>query len=261
MLYPVVDPIAIRLGPIQIYWYGLMYLLGFIGALWVCYYRRNRVVKTWEMQEILDLVFYIAIGVIFGGSLGYWLFYEPSFLLEDPWRVLRFWEPGRSFHGGLLGVIIVILLFCYLRRRRFLEVCDFIVPGVPIGLATGRLGNFINGELWGRITDMPWGMVFPHVDPLPRHPSQLYELGLEGVLLFIILQWYIQKPRPLGAASALFCVCYGVFRFMVEFFREPDSHQEFIRFGLTMGQMLSLPMILVGMGILFYTMHGEAMRR
>ncbi len=261
MLYPIIDPVALRLGPIQIHWYGIMYLLGFIGAFGECYRRRNKVVRSWEVQEILDLVFYIAVGVIFGGALGYWLFYEPHLLLADPFRILRFWEPGRSFHGGLLGVMVAVLLFCHLRQRRFLEVCDFIVPAVPIGLATGRLGNFINGELWGRITHMPWGIVFPNADALPRHPSQLYEFGTEGVLLFIILQWYIRKPRPQGATAALFFACYGIFRFIIEFFREPDSHQGFIGFGLTMGQILSSPMILVGLGVLFYVTHVKAVRR
>ena len=261
MLYPAIDPVALRLGPLQIHWYGVMYLLGFMGAFGVCYRHRLQQLRAWETQEILDLVFYIAVGVIFGGSLGYWLFYEPQLFIEDPLRVFRFWEPGRSFHGGLLGVMIAIWLFGHLRKRRFLEICDFIVPGVPIGLATGRIGNFINGELWGRPTNMPWGMVFPNADALPRHPSQLYEVGLEGILLFIILQWYIKMPKPRGATSALFLACYGLFRFMVEFFREPDSHQGFLSFGLTMGQILSVPMVLVGLSILFYTTRTANVRR
>jgi phosphatidylglycerol:prolipoprotein diacylglycerol transferase len=254
MLHPAIDPVALRLGPIQIYWYGIMYLLGFIGAFWLCNHRRTAVPQPWETQEILDLAFYVAVGVIFGGSVGYWLFYHPDFLIEDPLQVLRFWERGRSFHGGLLGVVIALWLFGRWRQRRLLEIGDFILPAVPIGLATGRLGNFINGELWGRATTVPWGMVFKDAGALTRHPSQLYEIGLEGILLFIILQWYIRKPRPAGATSALFLVCYGVFRFFVEFFREPDSHTGFIGFGLTMGQVLSIPMILAGLSIFLYAM-------
>lgn len=250
--YPNMNPIALQIGPIAIYWYGVMYLIGFAGAFGYCYYRRRLFqTKPWKIDEMVDLVFYCTIGVIFGGTWGYLLLYEPTLFTEDPMRALRFWEPGRSFHGGLVGVLIAILIFCRVHHRRFWAVTDFIAPAVPIGIAAGRLGNFINGELWGRVTTMRWGMVFPSAGRLPRHPSQLYEFGLEGVVLFLILHWYSKKRRPSGKISGLFLVGYGFFRFMIECFREPDVNLGFVAFEwLTMGQALSLFMILVGILIL-----------
>jgi len=253
LIYPDIDPVALEVGPFTIYWYGVMYLIGFVGAFWLCYSRRNATSVTWKTDDLVNLFFYGAIGVIFGGTFGELLFYEPQTLIADPLRLIQFWKPGRSFHGGLIGVIIAIVIYCHYYHRRFWAVMDFVAPAVPIGIATGRLGNFINAELWGRVTDAPWGMLFPQAGVLPRHPSQLYEFALEGVLLFIILVWYSKKPRPMGAVSGLFLACYGLFRFTVEFFREPELGQDFVALGwVTMGQVLSLPMILAGLIILFY---------
>lgn len=253
LTYPNIDPVALSLGPLSIRWYGLMYLVGFVGALGWCFYRSKTQIPPWSSEAILDLFFYATIGVIFGGTLGFLLFYEPERLLAQPWDALKFWLPGRSFHGGLIGVLIAIAVFARIHRRRFWAVGDFISPAVPIGLATGRLGNFLNEELWGRVTNLPWGMVFPHAGPLPRHPSQWYEFFLEGVLLFIILAIYSRKPRPIGSVSGVFLVCYGIFRAFVEFFREPGATQGFL-WGdwLTMGQLLSLPMILFGLYLIFF---------
>lgn len=251
LTYPNINPVAVKLGPFTIYWYGLMYLMGFLGVFGYCYQRRLSSPRPWKRDEILDVLFYGALGVIFGGTWGYWIFYEPRLLLADPGRLLRFWEPGRSFHGGLLGVLIAISVFCRLHQRKFWEVTDFIAPAIPIGIATGRLGNFLNGELWGRITKVPWGMVFPQAGSFPRHPSQLYELGLEGVGLFVLLHWYSKKPRAPGRVSGLFLCGYGFLRFVAEFFREPDINLGFIALGwMTMGQLLSLLMMLIGIIIL-----------
>lgn len=254
LTYPNIDPVALHIGPLTIYWYGIMYLIGFSGAFWLCYQRRNvNQSAPWTTDDLVNLFFYGALGVIFGGTWGELIFYEPQALIESPLRLFQFWKPGRSFHGGLLGVVVAILLYCHYHKRRFWEVMDFVAPVVPIGLATGRLGNFINGELWGRATDMSWGMTFPHAGNVPRHPSQLYEFALEGVLLFIILQVYSRKPRPMGAVSGLFLMGYGVFRFIVEFFREPEMGQDFVALGwLTMGQLLSIPMVLAGIVLFFY---------
>jgi phosphatidylglycerol:prolipoprotein diacylglycerol transferase len=256
--YPDLNPVALQIGPLAIYWYGIMYVLGFAGVFWSCYKRRlagsQFGVSPWNSNEIMDLLFYGAMGVIFGGTVGYLLFYEPAVFFDDPLRVFRFWEAGRSFHGGLLGVLLAVFIFGKIHRRHFWAITDFIAPAIPIGIMAGRLGNFINGELWGRVTNMPWGIVFPHAGNLPRHPSQLYEFGLEGLCLFIILNVDAKKPRKTGSASGLFLVCYGLFRFGIEFFREPDLNQGFIALGwVTKGQMLSLPMVAIGLFLLFYT--------
>ncbi len=256
--YPEISPIALKLGPITVYWYGIMYLLGFIATYCLCYGRRTQPAKTWQSDEIIDLMFYTAVGVVFGGAWGFIVFYQPYLLIEDPLAMLRFWEPGRSFHGGLLGGFLAIFIFCKVHQRRFFEVTDFVAPTIPIGLALGRLGNFINGELWGRVTNVFWGKVFPLAGSLPRHPSQLYEFFLEGVVLFIILWIYSRKPRIEGMLSGWFLILYGLFRFAVEYFREPDLSHGFLAFGwVTMGQALSLPMILVGMAILGYAHHNQ----
>jgi phosphatidylglycerol---prolipoprotein diacylglyceryl transferase len=247
MLYPDINPVAYQLGPISIYWYGVMYLLGFILAFFVLYWNSRNQRADWTINDILDLFFYVTLGVIFGGTWGYLLFYEPGLLINDPLKIVRFWEPGRSFHGGLIGVVLGMFLFSRAHRRNFWEVCDYAAAVTPIGIATGRLGNFLNAELWGRVTDSSWGMVFPRAGELARHPSQLYEFALEGVALFILLQWYIQKRRPVGAVSGLFLLGYGFFRFMVEFLREPDWNHGFVALGwLTMGQVLSIPMMVGG---------------
>jgi len=252
LTYPDIHPIAFTLGPFSIRWYGIMYVLGFLGAACVAVYLGKRKPRPFSVNDVADLLFYCAIGVIFGGTIGYVLFYEPGRILTDPLVLFRFWEPGRSFHGGLIGVILAVFIYARVHQRRFLEIGDLVAPGIPVGLATGRLGNFLNGELWGRVTDVPWGMVFPQAGTLPRHPSQLYEFFLEGILLFILLFTYSLKPRKEGEISALFLFFYGIFRFIIEFFREPDINQGFVAWGwLTKGQLLSIPMVVAGL-ILFY---------
>ena len=254
-----IDPVMLELGPLAIHWYGFMYLLGFIGAYGLCWRKRLQAIPPWEEEDITDLFFYSALGVIFGGTWGYIFFYEPELLWKSPVNLLTFWKPGRSFHGGLLGVLLAILYYSYSHHRSFWAVTDFIAPAVPIGLATGRLGNFLNGELWGRVTDIPWSVVFPQVDSLPRHPSQLYEALLEGVLLLVLLQWYTLKPRAQGTVSGLFLLGYGLFRFIVEFFREPDHNQGYVILNwLTKGQLFSFPMIILGISIfIFFIRKGE----
>lgn len=249
LIHPDFDPVAFRLGPIQVHWYGLMYLCGFITGWGLGRYRAARPGSGWTSQQVDDLLFYIALGVILGGRIGYILFYNFEVFLHDPLVMFRIWQGGMSFHGGLLGVLIAMGLYAHKINRGFFEVTDFIAPLIPPGLFFGRIGNFINGELWGRVTDVPWAMVFhsPGAGNLPRHPSQLYEAVLEGIALFIILWLYSSKPRPTMAVSGLFLLCYGIFRFFIEFFRQPDLHIGFIAFNwLTMGQLLSLPMILLG---------------
>ncbi len=256
LIYPDIDPVAVHLGPLKVHWYGLMYLIGFAAAWWLGR-RRLRLFPYLNAQDLSDLVFYAALGVILGGRLGYILFYDFSAYLAEPLNILKIWQGGMSFHGGLLGVITAMALFARRRGRRFFEIADFTAPLIPLGLGAGRLGNFINGELWGRVTDVPWAMVFP--DPraggLPRHPSQLYEMLLEGVLLFIILWLYARKPRPTMAVSALFLLGYGTFRFLAEFARTPDEQLGFIAGGwLTMGQLLCLPMLAAG-AVLWWLAH------
>jgi phosphatidylglycerol:prolipoprotein diacylglycerol transferase len=224
-----------------------MYLLAFLLGWGLLILRANKPEKKWSNEDIGDLVFYVALGVVVGGRLGYVLFYQPEQFLHNPLDVFKIWQGGMSFHGGLIGVLIAIYLFGKKFHRSFLEVLDFVAPVVPLGIACGRMGNFINGELWGCPTDMPWGMVFPKIDQLPRHPSQLYEFLLEGVLLFILLWWYSSKPRRPGNVAAVFAMLYATFRFFVEFFREPDAFLGYIAFGwLTMGQLLSIPLFLAG---------------
>lgn len=247
--YPHIDPIAFSLGPIQVHWYGLMYLIGF-GLAWLLgRLRAKQSNGFWQPSQVDDIIFYCAMGIIVGGRLGYVLFYHTASFWEDPLFIFRIWEGGMAFHGGLIGVIAAMALFARQIQRPLLQVTDFVAPLVPLGLAFGRLGNFINGELWGRVTDVPWGMVFPYAGSLPRHPSQLYESFLEGVVLFIILWLYSNKPRPMGRVSGLFVLGYGTFRFIIEFFREPD-----IQLGLlgifSMGQWLSLPLIVVGLWLM-----------
>lgn len=248
MILPDIDPVAIRLGPLSIHWYGLMWVAGIVGGWWWGTLRARRYPRLgWQPQEVGDLAFYIAMGAVLGGRLGYVLFYNFSAYLQNPLSILAIWSGGMSFHGGMLGVCVAMWLYARKTKRSFFNVADFLSTLAPIGLATGRLGNFINQELWGRTTDLPWGVVFKTGGPLPRHPSQLYEFALEGVVLFLILWWYSSKPRPAAATSGLFLVGYGTFRFIVELVREPDSHIGYLAFGwLTMGQVLSVPMILFG---------------
>lgn len=254
MQYPNIDPVAISLGPLQVHWYGLTYLFGFLAAWWLGTLRARRPDSHWTPQQVSDLVFYGALGVIVGGRLGYTLFYNFSGFLADPLSLVRIWQGGMSFHGGMIGVLVTFWIFARRTGKRYFEVADFIVPMVPLGLAAGRIGNFINGELWGRASDLPWAMVFP-ADPLQiaRHPSQLYQSLLEGLLLFTVLWLYSSKPRPMAAVTGLFGAGYGVCRIIAEFFREPDAHIGFIAFDwLTMGQLLSLPMVIAGVAMMVW---------
>jgi phosphatidylglycerol:prolipoprotein diacylglycerol transferase len=245
--YPSIDPVAFSLGPIKIHWYGLMYLLGFLSAWILGRWRAKHYKLDWTDEQIGDLIFYIALGTIIGGRLGHMLFYDTQGFITNPLTTFKIWEGGMSFHGGLLGVAAALYLFARKNKKTFLEVSDFLVPLVPLGLAAGRAGNFINGELWGRPTDVPWAMVFPNADEQPRHPSQLYELGLEGILLFVVIWCYASKPRPSGCVSGIFLIGYAICRISVEFFREPDFNLGYLAFGwLTMGQLLSIPMLIAG---------------
>lgn len=245
--YPNIDPVAVSLGPVKIHWYGLMYVIG-IGAVWFLARRRTgQPGFPWTAEQIEDLIFYTALGLVIGGRVGYILFYNLPAFLQNPLMILRVWEGGMAFHGGMLGAFAGMWLFARRNGNSFFEVSDFIAPYVPIGLFAGRIGNFINGELWGKPTDLPWGMVFPGAGLEPRHPSQLYEAFLEGIILFIALQWFRRLSPPRMAASGMFLLLYGIFRFAVEFVRLPDAHIGYLAFDwLTMGQMLTLPMILFG---------------
>lgn len=249
--YPDIDPVAISIGPLAVHWYGLMYLIGFVGSWWLGRWRARQPDSGWMADEISDLIFYGALGVVLGGRIGYILFYHFDLFAQDPLMIFRIWQGGMSFHGGLLGVLVAMWLYARKTGRGFFQVTDFIAPFVPLGLGAGRIGNFINGELWGRPTDLPWGMVFPFVDGQPRHPSMLYEALLEGLVLFIILWWFASRRPPTRAVSGLFLLCYGLFRFAVEFVRQPDEHLGFLAFDwLTMGHVLSAPMIVFGVWLL-----------
>lgn len=250
LLFPQFDPVAIAVGPLQIRWYGLMYIIGFLSAWLLGRYRAGKT-PGWSVAMVDDLVTASILGVILGGRLGYIVFYDLAYYLENPLQVLMVWNGGMSFHGGLLGVICCFWLFARKYELSLFQVGDFMSPLVPPGLFAGRLGNFINGELWGRHTTSEWGMIFPGGGPFPRHPSQLYEAALEGVVLFIILWCYSASPRPERAVSGVFLVGYGAFRFFVEFFREPDQQLGYLAFEwLTMGMVLCVPMILLGMWLI-----------
>ncbi|MDX2507193.1 MAG: prolipoprotein diacylglyceryl transferase [Gammaproteobacteria bacterium] len=250
--YPEIDPVALAIGPVKIHWYGITYLLAFAGFWFFARLKTRQKHVDWSYEQIDDLLFYGALGVVIGGRLGYTLFYNLDYFLQDPLILFQLQKGGMSFHGGLLGVLLAMWLFAKKNHKAFFTVTDFIAVMVPFGLAAGRIGNFINAELWGRPTDLPWAMVFP-TDPLglPRHPSMLYEFLLEGVVLFIILWLYSSKPRPRKAISGLFLIFYSLFRTVVEFVRQPDAHmgdKGFIAMDwLTMGMILSLPMFLFGL--------------
>ena len=258
--YPHIDPVMLDLpGPFDLRWYGLMYVLGFAAAYALGRYRARQPQSDWTPRQVEDMVVWGAFGVILGGRLGSALFYQPGHYLSQPLDLLRIWEGGMSFHGGLIGVLVACWLLGRRQGRGFFAVTDFIAPLVPLGVGFGRIGNFINGELWGRPTELPWGMVFPGAGSLPRHPSQLYESLLEGIVLFALLWWFSARPRPRMAVSGLFLFGYGLFRSLVEFAREPDAHLGFVAFDwLTMGQLLSLPMMLAGAGMLALAYRGDA---
>jgi len=249
--FPVIDPIIFSIGPIALRWYGLMYLLGFVGAMMLGNARADRPNSGWTRDQVSDLLFYGFLGVIIGGRVGYVLFYHFDYFMADPLYLFKVWEGGMSFHGGLIGVIFSLFMFARSTNKKLLELGDFVAPLVPLGLGFGRIGNFINGELWGRVSDVPWAMVFPNGGPLARHPSQLYQAALEGFCLFLILFLFSRKPRPLGMVSGVFLLGYGVCRFIIEFFREPDAHLGLLTLNLSMGQLLTIPMLLVGAFLIF----------
>ncbi|HGY5236892.1 TPA: prolipoprotein diacylglyceryl transferase [Aeromonas salmonicida subsp. pectinolytica] len=241
-----VDPVAFSLGPLSVRWYGLMYLFGFAFAMWLAGRRADAPNSGWTRNEVSDLLFYGFLGVILGGRVGYVLFYNFDMFLADPLYLFKIWTGGMSFHGGLIGVITAMIWFAHKTKRHFFTVADFVAPLIPFGLGVGRVGNFLNGELWGRVTDVPWAIIFPEAGPEPRHPSQLYQFALEGVVLFIILNLFWRKHPPRGAISGLFLFCYGLFRFLVEFVRQPDSQLGLYFQEISMGQILSMPMIVAG---------------
>lgn len=270
MLYPDIDPVVLALGPLKIHWYGLTYLIGMVGGWWLARMRVKKPGAEWTVNQVDDLLFYVALGVILGGRLGYILFYSFDSWLADPWVLLRPWEGGMSFHGGFLGVLLAMYLYGRKHQRGFFQLTDFIAPFIPLGLFAGRIGNFINGELWGKVTDLPWGMRLRcdqfaqvcqdklHLPPgtelsPPLHPNQLYEALLEGVALFLVLWLFSGRPRPRMAVSALFLIGYGSFRFLIEFVRMPDAHIGYLAGGwFTMGQLLTLPMIVIGLWMIIH---------
>ena len=266
LVHPQFNPIALQLGPVAIHWYGLTYLVAFglFLALATLRTRQPQYANAgWSRRDVEDMLFWGVLGVVIGGRLGYVLFYKPGYYAANPLEALMVWKGGMSFHGGLLGVIAALALHARQRGRPFLEVMDLISPCVPLGLASGRVGNFINGELWGRAADpsLPWAMVFPQSGSvIPRHPSQLYQFALEGMLLFVLLWWYASKPRHTGQVSGAFLVGYGVFRFAAEFFREPDSFLGLRALNLSQGQWLSLPMIAVGVWMWLWAGRAQSTR-
>ena len=255
LTHPQFDPVLFSLGPLAVRWYGLMYIAGFIAFVILGKLRVRQGLSDGLIgEDVDDLLLYGVIGVILGGRLGYVLFYKPEYYLAHPAEIIQVWAGGMSFHGGFIGVLLAVGVFCWRRGPKWIDVMDFMAPLVPLGLAAGRLGNFINGELPGRPTDLPWGMWFPQVDtvPIARHPSQLYQFALEGLALFVILWLFSSRSRPSGAVSGLFLIGYGVFRFIAEFARQPDDFLGLLAYGLSMGQWLSLPMILIGIAMMIW---------
>jgi phosphatidylglycerol:prolipoprotein diacylglycerol transferase len=249
--YPNINPVALSIGPLEIHWYGIMYIVAFGGAWFLATLRAKKSPGNWTSEQISDLVFYGALGAVIGGRLGSVFFYNFGQFLADPLWLFRVWDGGMSFHGGFLGVLGAFYWYSRKLNKPYFDLLDFIAPLAPFGIGAGRLGNFIGGELWGRPTDVSWGMVFPHVDQQARHASQLYEFALEGVVLFTVLWWFSSSPRPRYAVAGLFGIGYGSFRFFIEFFREPDRGIGFIAFDwMTMGQLLSTPMIIAGSALL-----------
>ncbi|MBK6598714.1 MAG: prolipoprotein diacylglyceryl transferase [Proteobacteria bacterium] len=246
--YPGFDPIAIQLGPIKVHWYGITYLVAFATAWWLGRYRARRPGSTWKPLDVDDFLFFAMLGVILGGRVGYVLFYGLGFWAQDPWYPIKIWDGGMSFHGGLLGVMLAIAIYAVRRKRKIADVFDFAAPFPGLGLMAGRFGNFINGELWGKTTTVPWGF---QVNGEVRHATQLYEAALEGLLLFLILWWFTSKPRPRLAPSGLFLILYGLARITVEFWRVPDQHLSYLLGDwVTMGMVLSAPMVLIGAALM-----------
>jgi len=259
--YPEINPAAIDLGVVKVHWYGLMYLFGFLAAWWFGKVRAKQENSGWNNEQVSDVIFYGAMGVILGGRIGYILFYNFDLFLSNPIIILRIWEGGMSFHGGMLGVFAGLYLFARKTNKTFFQVSDFIAPMVPLGLGFGRIGNFINKELWGRPADsaVPWAMDFG--DHIARHPSSLYQALTEGLLLFLILFFYSRKTRPRMAVSGAFMMLYGVFRFATEFYRTPDEHLGFVMFDwMTKGQQLSVPMIIIGIALIVYAYKKPAVK-
>ena len=259
LMYPKLNPVALSIGPLKIHWYGIMYVLGFLFFIYAGKWRIKKYGNTfWTSKLVDDFIFYGALGVVIGGRLGYCFFYQPIYFITNPIKIFQVWGGGMSFHGGMLGVLFVAYMFARKYKQNFFVVSDFIAPLVPMGLFFGRIGNFINGELWGRITTstIPWAMIYPQSGSmLPRHPSELYEALGEGILLFLILWIYASKPRKVGQISGIFVIGYGIIRFCLEFFREPDAFLLSFahRTGLSMGQWLCVPMILAGIIIYYYS--------
>nr|WP_315488158.1 prolipoprotein diacylglyceryl transferase [uncultured Rhodoferax sp.] len=259
LIHPQIDPVALQLGPLAIHWYGLTYLAAFalfilLGRLRLRHlpFAATKGPNAWVSRDVEDILFMGVMGVVLGGRIGYCLFYKPAYYLAHPLEVFYVWQGGMSFHGGMLGVIAAMVWFGISRKRSFWQVADFVAPCVPTGLAAGRVGNFINGELWGRVVadpSLPWGMVFRGAGDLPRHPSQVYQFLLEGMLLFVLLWWYASTPRKQGQVASAFLFGYGVMRFIAEFFRQPDEHLGLLSLGMSMGQWLCVPMILGGAGL------------
>lgn len=252
MFYHSFDPVIVQLGPVAIKWYGISYLVGFFLA-WRIGVKRIQFMPNWNKDQVTELIFYSAWGTIIGGRLGYWLFYGLDYIVQDPLEIFKIWNGGMSFHGGLIGVVCSLWFFCRKYSKSFHEVIDYIAVMAPVALFCGRIGNFINADLYGRVTDVPWAVIFPYGDGLPRHPSQLYEAFLEGILLAIFLWYFAKKPRSPWSISAVFLLGYGTARFIVEFFRQPDGYVDIGLFDwLTKGQFLSLPMIIIGIAVLWY---------
>jgi phosphatidylglycerol:prolipoprotein diacylglycerol transferase len=261
LIHPQIDPVALQIGPLAVHWYGLTYLVAFglfmfLGSRRLKHepYAAMSGIAAWTYKDVEDFLFMGVMGVVLGGRIGYCLFYKPGYYASHPLEVLFVWQGGMSFHGGMLGVVASMIWFSRARGRSFWQVADFVAPCVPTGLASGRVGNFINGELWGRVADpsLPWAMVFRGAGDAPRHPSQVYQFLMEGLLLFALLWWYALSAPKQGRVAAAFLFGYGVFRFIAEFFREPDAHLGLLSLGMSMGQWLCVPMILVGAGLWFH---------
>ncbi|KAF0221178.1 MAG: phosphatidylglycerolprolipoprotein diacylglycerol [Geobacteraceae bacterium] len=260
MPFPDIDPVFLRLGPLEFRWYGLMYIIGFVTAYFLVLAGVKRRKLPFSKEDVADLIFFVAVGIVLGGRTGYILFYNLSYYFTNPLKVFAVWEGGMSFHGGLIGAVLAVVFFVHKKKTGFFTVTDLCTPAAPIGLGLGRIGNFINGELYGRVTDVSWGIIFPAGGPQPRHPSQLYEAFLEGPVTFGIIWLLGRKRRPAGVISWSFIALYGLFRFFVEFFREPDLQVGFIWGGFSMGQLLSFPMLLVGVMMVWWSYHREKVR-